>query len=111
MKPLIRRRGERRSSAGKRKSARRPGTLRGCMRNVIVVKPPDRRFREAVFILRDDYFLSEGIGEAELLRQAREAASEYVQESLPPVGIRLPWALLGFALLVVLVALKLLEVI
>ncbi len=53
---------------------RRPLPVRGLLRNVIVVKPEDRRFREALFILRDDYFLDPDYEPEELLRQAREAA-------------------------------------
>ena len=85
--------------------------LKGCMHNVIIVKPPDRRFQQAVFVLRDDYFLGEGVDEAELLRQARQAARDYTYEAVPPVRLRVPWALLGFTLVIVLITLKLLEVI
>ena len=110
MNPPIRRRFRGRALLpGQR--APRPGTLKGCVHNVIVVKPPDSRFREAVFILRDDYFLNEGVGEAELLRQAREAARDYTYEALPPVRLRFPWGLLLFTLSAALVTLKLLGVI
>lgn len=98
----------RKAGASRRSRAPRPGALKGCMRNVIVVKPPDRRFQEAVFILRDDYFLSPGADEAELLRQAKEAARDFVCEAAPPTRLRLPWLLLGFSLAVVLVTMKLL---
>ena len=111
MKPLIRRRSRAGRQLPRRRRPPRRGALKGCVHNVIVVKPPDSRFREAVFILRDDYFLNEGIGEAELLRQAEQAAREYTYEAVPPVSVRIPWALLLFTLAAVLVTLKLLEVI
>jgi len=111
MSPLIRRRYRNGKALQARQRPPRRGTLKGCVHNVIVVKPPDSRFREAVFILRDDYFLNEGVGEAELLRQAREAARDYTYEALPPTRVRVPWALLLFTLAAVLGTLKLLGVI
>ncbi len=97
-------------------AARRPrapvrAPLKGCMRRVIVVKPPDSRFVEAVFVLRDDYFLSEGVDETELLRQAKEAARDFTCTALPPAAPRLPWLLLGFAAAIVLAALKLMAIV
>ena len=68
----------RRSSRGTRPA------LRGCMQNVIIVKAPDPRFREAIFILRDDYFLSEELSRQELLLQAKEAAKSYVNSFALP---------------------------
>ena len=35
--------------------------VRGNMRRVIVVEPPDPMFSEAMFILRDDYFQTPGL--------------------------------------------------
>lgn len=55
----------------------------GQMRNVIVVKPPDPRFREAIFVLREDYFLSEELSRQELLLQAKDAAQNYVNSICP----------------------------
>ncbi len=111
MKPLLRRAARRMAARDGRRQ--RPGSapLKGCMRNVIVVKPPDRRFREAVFVLRDDYFLNTAVDEAELLRQARAAARDYVHETIPPRAGRAPWLLLGLTLLAALAALKLMGVI
>lgn len=66
----------------------RPGRqyrpVKGCMRGVIVVKPPNPIFREAVFVLRDDYFLEPGLSREELLQQAKDAAGEYVASLAPP---------------------------
>ena len=64
----------------------RPATARvkGCMKNVIVLKPPDPMFREAVFILRDDYLMGDELNRQELLLQARAAAQSYVDTLVPP---------------------------
>jgi len=68
---------------------RQPGAPRGRMRNVIVVKPADPRFQEAIFVLRDDYFADPDCDRAELLQEAREAASRETGQTFPP-GPRLP---------------------
>ena len=111
MKPLLRRGAKR--IAARREKRQRPknAPLKGCMRHVIVVKPSDRRFREALFILRDDYFLDSAVDEAELLRQAKAAAKDYVREALPPRRSLAPWLLLALTLLAALTALKLMGVI
>ena len=63
----------------------RTEVIKGTASRVIVVKSPDPGiFREALFILRDDYFLNRGISQEELLRQARQAAEGYVSSRLPP---------------------------
>jgi hypothetical protein len=74
--------------------------IHGNMRRVIVVHPPDPMFTEAMFILKDDYFQSPGLSRQELLRQAREAASDYVADSFPSVRERpiFPTAVSVFAL-------------
>ena len=79
--------------------------LKGCMRHVIVVKPPDRRFEEAVFVLRDDYFLCAGADERELLRQAREAARAYTYEAAAPRQRHWPFLLTALGLTALLAAL------
>ena len=54
--------------------------VKGLSRRVIVVKAPDERvFEQAIFIIREDYALSAGVSEGDLLRQAREAAEDYLQ--------------------------------
>ena len=60
--------------------------LRGNMRRVLVVEPPGQVFAQAVFILRDDYFQTPGLSRQELLRQAKIAAGEYIDTSLPKGG-------------------------
>lgn len=59
-------------------------SVKGCMRNVIVVKPDDPIFREAVFILRDDYFSSSKRSRRELIMQAKDAARSYTDTVVPP---------------------------
>lgn len=58
--------------------------VKGCVRNVIVVKPDDPAFQEAVFILRDDYFSSPRLSRAALVAQARDAARRYTDAVVPP---------------------------
>lgn len=63
----------------------RTEVIKGTASRVIVVRSPDPEiFREAVFILRDDYFLNRGISQTELLRQAQQAAEGYVATHFPP---------------------------
>lgn len=62
----------------------RRAAVKGCMRNVIVVKPDDPIFREAVFILRDDYFSSSQLSRRDLLSQAKDAARQYTDSVIPP---------------------------
>lgn len=68
---------------------RRGAAVKGCVRNVIVVKPGDSAFKEAVFILRDDYFSSAGHSRSALLSQAREAARRYTDSVAPARGFPL----------------------
>ena len=81
-----------------------PPGVRGCVRNVIVVHPSDKRFQEAVFILRDDYLLAPEADRHRLLREAREAAAAYTAALLPPrrrfpLWLLIPAALAAAALL------------
>lgn len=86
----------------RRKRAPRQEVLRGVMQNVIVVKPADPRFREALFILRDDYLTDPARGREELLREARDAARSFAETAPPRRPPRFPfWAvpvLLGLLL-------------
>ena len=72
-----------------------------------VVGPHGMRFLNAGSL----FIEYEGVGEAELLRQAREAARDYTYEALPSTRVRVPWALLLFTLAAVLGTLKLLGMI
>lgn len=52
--------------------------VKGLSRKVIIVKSPDPKiFEEAIFIVRDDYLMTHGISQKELLRQAKQAAKGY----------------------------------
>ena len=62
----------------------RTEVIKGTASRIIVVKSPDPGiFREAFFILRDDYFLNRGISQEELLRQAQQSAEGYIRAHLP----------------------------
>lgn len=89
--------------ARKREALSRRETLpvvRGNMRRVIVVEPPDPMFSEAMFILRDDYFQTPGLSRQELLRQAQNVARDFVGGAEPPEFRRpiFPTAMSIFAL-------------
>ncbi len=80
-----------RSGLRRLRPSRRGRGVRGLCSQVIVVKAPAPCFREALFILRDDY-LAEGDREA-LLRQAREAAASFTGPASPPPPRRFLWLL------------------
>ncbi|MCQ2421218.1 MAG: hypothetical protein MJ118_08785 [Clostridia bacterium] len=57
--------------------------VKGMTRQVVVVKSPDQKlFDQAIFLVRPDA-QTEGVSEAELLRQAREAAGIHISEEAP----------------------------
>ncbi len=66
------------------------GVIKGCSKNVIVVKSPSPMFSEALFILRDEPFYEVGTDSKALLRQAHAAARQYTE----PLRKRrsMPWA-------------------
>ena len=65
-------------------SSGRTEVIKGTASRVIVVKSPDPGiFREAFFILRDDYFSNRGVSQEELLRQAQQSAEGYIRAHLP----------------------------
>ncbi len=55
----------------------RKAPVRGTVSNLIVVKNPAPCFREALFILRDDYLSDPSRDRESLLREAREAAQNF----------------------------------
>jgi len=56
--------------------------VKGLSRKVIIVKSPDPKiFEQAIFIVRDDYLTTGGIGQKQLLKQARQAANGYVDQT------------------------------
>ena len=72
----------------------RQDVIRGTSHSIIVVTPPDPEiFREAMFILQDDYMRRSNLGKEELLRQARDAAEDYTLRFVPPVKRSRPWLL------------------
>ena len=82
--------------------------VKGNTRQVIVVRSPDTKlFEQAFFFLREDALEKYGVGERELLEQARRLADGCVKKEsrpkkrLPPlfwlltgaVSVALPWIL------------------
>lgn len=56
--------------------------VKGLSRKVIIVKSPDPKiFEQAIFIVRDEYALKQGISQKELLRQAKNAADGYINDA------------------------------
>lgn len=56
--------------------------VKGLSRKVIIVKSPDPKiFEQAIFVVRDDYLMTKGIDQKELLRQAKRAANGYVEQT------------------------------
>ena len=79
---------------------------RGLARSVIVVKPRDPRFKEVIYVLKEESLRGGDCSREELLRQATEAARGETGKLLPP-GPHLPlWPaallLLGTLLILVL---------
>ena len=60
--------------------------IRGNMRSVIVVRPENPMFSEAVFILNDDYIRNHSSSHKELMQQANDAVAGY-DSSLPARGM------------------------
>ena len=61
-----------------------PGAPRGLARSVIVVKPKDPRFREVIYVLKEEALSDPDCDREELLRQATEAARGETGNVLPP---------------------------
>ncbi len=56
--------------------------VKGLSKKVIIVKSPDPKiFEQAIFIVRDEYLQTQGVGQKELLRQAKQAANGYVDKT------------------------------
>ncbi len=54
--------------------------VKGVSKRVIVVNKPDQRyFDQAIFILRNDFAVGEGVSEKEILREAKRAARSYLR--------------------------------
>lgn len=55
--------------------------VKGTARQVVVVKSPDQKlFEQAIFLLREEA-LEQGVGERELLEEARRVADRYTQHA------------------------------
>ena len=74
--------------------------VKGITRRVVIIKSPDPDiFEEAIFLVKEEAF-SKGVSKADVLKQARLAASEYVsstsegkkKRSLPPWAFALAGA-------------------
>ena len=62
-----------------RESEGGPLVVKGISKRIIVVPSPDPRiFEQAIFIVREDYMGQTGVSQAQLLRQARQAAGNYL---------------------------------
>lgn len=56
--------------------------VKGLSHKIIIVKSPNPQiFEHAIFIVRDDYLLTQGIGQKELMRQAKRAAKGYIDQT------------------------------
>lgn len=54
--------------------------VKGVSRRVIVVRSPDPRFfEEAIFIVKEDITIKEGMSSEEFLRQAQSVADGYIK--------------------------------
>ena len=73
--------------------------VRGTVSNVIVVKAPAPCFREALFVLRDEYLTDANRDRETLLHEAREAAASFTGPAVPPPPRRFLWLLPAAALL------------
>lgn len=60
-----------------RKREKYMAPIRGNMRSVIVVRPENPMFSEAVFILNDDYIRNHSSSHKELMQQANDAVAGY----------------------------------
>ena len=77
--------------------------VKGINRQVVVVKSPDQKlFEQAIFLLREDAS-GEGVSAEQIIRQAQQAADDYLRGHCVRKGrgVRLPravWSLVGAAL-------------
>lgn len=59
--------------------------VKGVARRVIVVKSPDRRlFEQAIFILKEDAFATEGVTAEQVVAEAQRVADGYVKRNAGP---------------------------
>ncbi len=64
--------------------------VKGTARQVVVVRSPDQKlFEQAIFLLREDA-LERGVGERELLEEARRVADQCMQRAPAKKRKRMP---------------------
>lgn len=56
--------------------------VKGISRRVIVIKSPDPKFEQAIFIVRDEVFQG-GVSADQVLRDAQQIADGYVRRNAP----------------------------
>ena len=75
--------------------------VKGVSRQVVVVRSLDTKlFEQVIFLIRDGAIPRQGVTEADILREANDAANAYLQERLErkkTMPRRLLWALCGAA--------------
>ena len=80
--------------------------VKGLSRKVIIVKSPDSKiFEQAIFIVKDDYMMTQGADRKELMRQANEAASGYIDRVYDHKHVKLKRAFLVSASVIITLAL------
>lgn len=63
------------------------GVVKGVNKRVVVVRSPNPKiFDEAIFIVRDDFWRSEPGDAGRLLKEAQQAANDYIRSSGPGRG-------------------------
>lgn len=70
--------------------------VKGVSKHIVVVKPPQGLFEEAIFILKEDAVHRVGVDAEQVLREACAVANEYVEENCERGRRQIP-AVLFFA--------------
>ena len=55
--------------------------VKGVSRRVIVVRAPDPRFEQAIFLLREDALGVEGVSAEQVMEEARRVAAGYLRRN------------------------------
>lgn len=55
--------------------------VKGISRRVIVVRAPDPRFEQAIFLLREDALGGEGVSAHQVMEEARQVAAGYIRKN------------------------------
>lgn len=59
--------------------------VKGISRRVIVVRAPDPRFEQAIFLLREDALSGEGVSARQVMEEASQVAAGYIRKNTPKV--------------------------